>query len=150
MNTFMKIALGIGAAVVGVKIVIAITEDKTTVDETPKPVKEVIKEKVNQAVNYAVNNADKIQGAVLLLGLFSTIIELATNLHKLYSVKVMNTRLTNIENLCKTQFNDAYKMGWNEFWEKSLNILQRAAETNTPYNLISADNDTYKFMVKAV
>ena len=80
MNTFMKIALGIGAAVVGVKIVIAITEDKTTVDETPKPIKEVVKEKVNQAVNYAVNNADKIQGAVMLLGLFSTIIELATNL----------------------------------------------------------------------
>ena len=73
MNTFMKIALGIGAAVVGVKIVIAITEDKTTVDEAPKPVKEVVKEKVNQAVNYAVNNADKIQGAVMLLGLFSTI-----------------------------------------------------------------------------
>lgn len=150
MNTFVKIALGIGAAVVGVKIVIAITEDKTTVDETPKPVKEVVKEKVNQAVNYAVNNADKIQGAVLLLGLFSTIIELATNLNKLYSVKVMNTRLTNIENLCKIQIDDACQYGWNEFWEKSLDNMRRAAKTNTPYNLISADNNTYSFMVKAV
>ncbi len=150
MNTFMKIALGIGAAVVGVKIVIAITKDKTTIDKAPKPVKEVVKEKVNQAVTYAVNNTDRIQGAVMLLGLFSTIIELATNLNKLYSVKVMNTRLTNIENLCKSQFDESYQLGWNAFWDKSLDIMQRAAETNTPFNLISADNNTYSFMVKAV
>ena len=149
MNTFMKIALGIGAAVVGVKIVIAITEDKTTVDETPKPVKEVVKEKVNQAVNYAVNNADKIQGAVMLLGLFSTIIELATNLNKLYSVKVMNTRLTNIENLCKTQINDAYCLGWNNSWDEGLKGLQKAAKENLPMSLVSKDT-TYKFEVKAV
>ena len=149
MNTFMKIALGIGAAVVGVKIVIAITEDKTTVDETPKPVKEVVKEKVNHAVNYAVNNADKIQGAVMLLGLFSTIIELATNLNKLYSVKVMNTRLTNIENLCKTQINDAYYLGWNNSWDEGLKALQKAAKKNIPISLISKDT-TYKFEVKAV
>ena len=149
MNTFMKIALGIGAAVVGVKIVIAITEDKTTVDEAPKPVKEVVKEKVNQAVNYAVNNADKIQGAVMLLGLFSTIIELATNLNKLYSVKVMNIRLTNIENLCKTQINDAYYLGWNNSWDEGLRSLQKAAEKNIPIRLVSKDT-AYKFEVKAV
>lgn len=149
MNTFMKIALGIGAAVVGVKIVIAITEDKTTVDEPSKPVKEVVKEKVNQAVNYAVNNADKIQGAVMLLGLFSTIIELATNLNKLYSVKVMNTRLTNIENLCKTRINDTYWLGWNNSVDEALKELQEAAKKNLPMNLVDKDN-TYTFEVKAV
>ena len=149
MNTFMKIALGIGAAVVGVKIVIAITEDKTTVDEPSKPVKEVVKEKVNQAVNYAVNNADKIQGAVMLLGLFSTIIELATNLNKLYSVKVMNTRLTNIENLCKTQINDAYWLGWNNSVDEASKELQKAAKKNIPMSLVSKDT-TYTFEVKAV
>ena len=144
MNTFMKIALGIGAAVVGVKIVIAITEDKAT-----KPDKEVVKEKVNQAVNYAVNNADKIQGAVMLLGLFSTIIELTTNLNKLYSVKMMNTRLTNIENLCKTQINDAYYLGWNNSWDEGLKGLQKAAKKNLPISLVSKDT-IYKFEVKAV
>lgn len=149
MNTFMKIALGIGAAVVGVKIVIAITEDKTTVDETPKPVKEVVKEKVNQAVNYAVNNADKIQGAVMLLGLFSTIIELATNLNKLYSVKVMNTRLTNIENLCKTQINDAYWLGWSNSVDEALKELQKAAKKNIPMGIFN-NGTTYRFEVKAV
>lgn len=149
MNTFVKIALGIGAAVVGVKIVIAITEDKTTVDETPKPVKEVVKEKVNQAVNYAVNNADKIQGAVLLLGLFSTIIELATNLNKLYSVKVMNTRLTNIENLCKTQIDDAYHLGWNASWDAGLDSIELAAKTNNIFEFANGDT-SYKFEVKAV
>ena len=149
MNTFMKIALGIGTAVVGVKIVIAITEDKTTVDETPKPVKEVVKEKVNQAVNYAVNNADKIQGAVLLLGLFSTIIELATNLNKLYSVKVMNTRLTNIENLCKTQINDAYWLGWNNSVDEASKELQKAAKKNIPMKVFN-NGTTYTFEVKAV
>lgn len=149
MNTFMKIALGIGAAVVGVKIVIAITEDKTTVDEPSKPVKEVVKEKVNQAVNYAVNNADKIQGAVMLLGLFSTNIELATNLNKLYSVKVMNTRLTNIENLCKTQINDAYWLGWNNSVDEASKELQKAAKKNIPMSLVSKDG-TYTFEVKAV
>lgn len=149
MNTFMKIALGIGAAVVGVKIVIAITEDKTTVDETPKPVKEVVKEKVNQAVNYVVNNDDKIQGAVLLLGLFSTIIELATNLNKLYSVKVMNTRLTNIENLSKTQIYDTYWLGWNNSLDKGLKELQKAAKMNIPIDVISKGT-TYTFEVKAV
>lgn len=149
MNTFMKIALGIGAAVVGVKIVIAITEDKTTVDETPKPVKEVVKEKVNQAVNYAVNNADKIQGAVMLLGLFSTIIELATNLNKLYSVKVMNTRLTNIENLCKTHINDTYWLGWNNSVDEALKALQKAAKKNIPMDVFN-NGTTYRFEVKAV
>lgn len=149
MNTFMKIALGIGAAVVGVKIVIAITEDKTTVDETPKPVKEVVKEKVNQAVNYVVNNDDKIQGAVLLLGLFSTIIELATNLNKLYSVKVMNTRLTNIEKLSKTQIYDTYWLGWNNSLDKGLKELQKAAKMNIPIDVISKGT-TYTFEVKAV
>lgn len=149
MNTFMKIALGIGAAVVGVKIVIAITEDKTTVDETPKPIKEVVKEKVNQAVNYAVNNADKIQGAVLLLGLFSTIIELATNLNKLYSVKVMNTRLNNIENLCNKQILDTYLLGWKKSWQTTLEKMQKAAEVNRPIGLVD-DDISYKFMVKAV
>lgn len=149
MNTFMKIALGIGAAVVGVKIIIAITEDKTTVDETPKPVKEVVKEKVNQAVNYVVNNDDKIQGAVLLLGLFSTIIELATNLNKLYSVKVMNTRLTNIENLSKTQIYDTYWLGWNNSLDKGLKELQKAAKMNIPIDVISKGT-TYTFEVKAV
>ena len=149
MNTFMKIALGIGAAVVGVKIVIAITEDKTTVDEPSKPVKEVVKEKVNQAVNYAVNNADKIQGAVLLLGLFSTIIELATNLNKLYSVKVMNTRLTNIENLCKTQINDAYWLGWNNSVDEASKELQKAAKKNIPMKVFN-NGTTYTFEVKAV
>ena len=149
MNTFMKIALGIGAAVVGVKIVIAITEDKTTVDETPKPVKEVVKEKVNQAVNYAVNNADKIQGAVMLLGLFSTIVELATNLNKLYSVKVMNTRLTNIENLCNTQINDAYRLGWRNSWNEGLKALQKAAKKNLPISLVYK-GISYNFEVKAV
>lgn len=149
MNTFMKIALGIGAAVVGVKIVIAITEDKTTVDETPKPVKEVVREKVNQAVNYAVNNADKIQGVVMLLGLFSTIIELATNLNKLYSVKVMNTRLTNIENLCKTQINDTYKSGWDACWDTVLENLQQSVKNNRIFALMHGDT-TYKFDVKAV
>lgn len=149
MNTFMKIALGIGAAVVGVKIVIAITEDKTTVDEPSKPVKEVVKEKVNQAVNYAVNNADKIQGAVMLLGLFSTIIELATNLNKLYSVKVMNTRLTNIENLCKTQINDTYWLGWNNSVDEALKELQKAAKKNIPAKVFN-NGTTYTFEVKAV
>ena len=149
MNTFMKIALGIGAAVVGVKIVIAITEDKTTVDEPSKPVKEVVKEKVNQAVNYAVNNADKIQGAVMLLGLFSTIIELATNLNKLYSVKVMNTRLTNIENLCKTQINDAYWLGWNNSVDEASKELQKAAKKNIPMKVFN-NGTTYTFEVKAV
>ena len=149
MNTFMKIALGIGAAVVGVKIVIAITEDKTTVDETPKPVEEVVKEKVNQAVNYAVNNADKIQGAVMLLGLFSKLLSFATNLNKLYSVKMMNTRLTNIENLCKTQINDTYYLGWNNSWDEGLKALQKAAKKNLPISLVSKDT-TYKFEVKAV
>ena len=149
MNTFMKIALGIGAAVVGVKIVIAITEDKTTVDETPKPVKEVVKEKVNQAVNYAVSNADKIQGAVMLLGLFSTIIELATNLNKLYSVKVMNTRLTNIENLCKTQINDTYCLGWDNSVHEGLKALQKAAKKNIPIH-VGSKGSIYKFEVKAV
>ena len=149
MNTFMKIALGIGAAVVGVKIVIAITEDKTTVDEAPKPVKEVVKEKVNQAVNYAVNNADKIQGAVMLLELFSTIMELATNLNKLYSVKVMNTRLTNIENLCKTQIDDIYCLGWNNSLNKGLKALQTAAKKNISMHVVSKGT-TYKFEVKAV
>ena len=145
----MKIALGIGAAVVGVKIVIAITEDKTTVDEPSKPVKEVVKEKVNQAVNYAVNNADKIQGAVMLLGLFSTIIELATNLNKLYSVKVMNTRLTNIENLCKTQINDAYWLGWNNSVDEASKELQKAAKKNIPMKVFN-NGTTYTFEVKAV
>lgn len=149
MNTFMKIALGIGAAVVGVKIVIAITEDKTTIDEAPKPVKEVVKEKVNQAVNYAVNNADKIQGAVMLLGLFSTIIELATNLNKLYSVKVMNTRLTNIKKLCKTQINDTYWLGWNNSVDEALKALQKAAEKNIPMKVFNNGN-AYTFEVKAV
>lgn len=149
MNTFMKIALGIGAAVVGVKIVIAITKDKTTVDESSKPVKEVVKEKVNQAINYAVNNADKIQGAVMLLGLFSKIIKLATDLNNLYSVKVMNTRLTNIENLCKTQIDDAYCLGWNNSWDEGLKELQKAAKKNLPISLVSKDT-TYKFEVKAV
>ena len=149
MNTFMKIALGIGAAVVGVKIVIAITEDKTTVDEPSKPVKEVVKEKAKQAVNYAVNNADKIQGAVMLLGLFSTIIELATNLNKLYSVKVMNTRLTNIENLCKTQINDAYWLGWNNSVDEASKELQKAAKKNIPMKVFN-NGTTYTFEVKAV
>lgn len=149
MNTFMKIALGIGAAVVGVKIVIAITEDKTTVDEPSKPVKEVVKEKVNQAVNYAVNNADKIQGAVMLLGLFSTIIELATNLNKLYSVKVMNTRLTNIENLCKTQIDDSFNLGWKASQNYGLNAIQYAAKTNTLFEMLTGDT-RYRFEVKAV
>lgn len=149
MNTFMKIALGIGAAVVGVKIVIAITKDKTTVDETPKPVKEVVKEKVNQAVNYAVNNADKIQGVVMLLGLFSTIIELATNLNKLYSVKVMNTRLTNIENLCKTQINDTYRLGWNNSVDEGLKALQKAAKNNILMH-VDSKGSIYNFEVKAV
>ena len=149
MNTFMKIALGIGAAVVGVNIVIAITADKTNVDEAPKPVEEVVKEKVNRAVNYAVNNADKIQGVAMLLGLFSTIIEFATNLNKLYSVKMMNTRLTNIENLCKTQINDAYSLGWSNSWDEGLKGLQKAAKKNLPISLVSKDT-TYKFEVKAV
>ena len=149
MNTFMKIALGIGAAVVGVKIVIAITEDKTTVDEPPKPVKEVVKEKVNQAVNYAVNNADKIQGAVMLLGLFSTIIELATNLNKLYSVKMMNTRLNNIENLCKTDIDDIYCLGWNNSLDKGLKALQTAVKKNIPMTVVHKGIN-YNFEVKAV
>ena len=126
MNTFMKIALGIGAAVVGVKIVIAITEDKTTVDETSKPVKEVVKEKVNQAINYAVNNADKIQGAVLLLRLFSTIIE-----------------------LCKTQINDTYWLGWNNSVDEASKELQKAAKKNIPMKVFN-NGTTYTFEVKAV
>lgn len=146
MNTFMKIALGIGAAVVGVKIVIAITEDKTTVDET---LKEVVKEKVNQAVDYAVNNADKIQGAAMLLGLFSTIIELTTNLNKLYSVKVMNTRLTNIENLCKTQIDDSFNLGWKASQNYGLNAIRYAAKTNTLFEMPNGDT-RYRFEVKAV
>ena len=124
MNTFFKIAIGAAAVVVaGITIAKIVSKDEV-VNEEPKPVKEVIKENVVKVVNYAVSNMDKIQGMATALSLFSVIIELVTNINKLYSVRVMNNRLKTINEKLNNQVVDTYRFAWNRAIDSVLNTMK--------------------------
>lgn len=124
MNTFFKIAIGAAAVVVaGITIAKVVSKDEV-MNEEPKPVKEVIKENVVKVVNYTVSNMDKIQRMATALSLFSVIIELVTNINKLYSVRVMNNRLKTINEKLNNQVVDTYRFAWNRAIDSVLNTMK--------------------------
>ncbi len=163
MNTVAKVAVGVGAAIVGLfvakkvvkkkkKVYInartaeVVGNDEDCVDErTPEELQAEAAEKVSGALNWVTDHEKEFKGFCTVLGAAGAVVSLVNGIRQ-FGVK--NKILKNLEELNKMK-DTMYKVGYNESLAVTEQCLRDAlADKDHPFFDILDKNGNLKLQVK--